>query len=62
MTPARIIRRLRKQAKLSMAELAEASGVSRQAIHLIEAGKREPAISTARKIVKALSVSLAVFD
>jgi DNA-binding XRE family transcriptional regulator len=62
MTPAKIIRGLRKKAKMSMAELAEACGISRQAIHLIEAEKREPGIITARKIVKAFGVSLAVFD
>lgn len=61
-TPAEIIFRLRKRSKLSMIELAKAASMTRQAVHAIEAGHREPSLKTAIAFVKAMGVSLAVFD
>ena len=62
MTPARILTKLRKQSGLTAQQLAEQAKLTRQAVHAIETGKREPSLSTARALVKAMGKSLAVFD
>lgn len=62
MTPARILAKLRKQSGLTAQQLAQAVNLTRQAIHAIETGKRQPSLKTARALVKAMGQSLAVFD
>lgn len=62
MKTAKILKSLRKKSGLSMAALAESAKLSRQAVHLIENGKREPGHQTLRKLAKALGASLAAFD
>ncbi len=49
---------LRQQAGMSQTELAHMSGVTGSAICMIEAGKREPKLSTAIAIADALHVSV----
>jgi DNA-binding XRE family transcriptional regulator len=53
---------LRKKARHSQRSLAEAAGLSRQAVAMIEKGTAAPSLETARKIAQALGVSLSVFD
>ena len=43
----------RKSAGLSMADLAARTGLSRQAIHLLETGQRQPRLDTAEKLLAA---------
>lgn len=62
MTIARKLATLRKDAGLTVIELTVKSGVSRAAIHAIEAGTRKPSLETARKLCKAMGVSLSEFD
>ncbi|NRB65492.1 MAG: helix-turn-helix transcriptional regulator [Saprospiraceae bacterium] len=50
--------RLRKQKKLSQAEVAQAVGVSRDAISKYERGDIVPSVETAKKIAEVLDVSL----
>ena len=57
------LRTLRESAGLSIQQLAERAGISRQAVQHLETGKRtNPAIDTVRKLAKALGKSLAEFD
>ncbi len=56
------LRQLREAAGLSGAALAEAAGVTAEAVRLIETGEREPRWSTVRKLAKALGVSVAEFE
>ncbi len=60
--PAKIIKALRERSTLTVEELANKAGISRQAIHSIEQGKRQPSLATAKAICKGLGASLAVFD
>lgn len=53
---------LREQAGLSREQLAAAASLSRQSLHLLEAGRRSPSLDTARKLVAALGLSLSAFD
>ena len=54
------IRELRRARKMSQAELAEKSGVSRTIISFLETGKSvETKTGTLQKIAEALDVSLA---
>jgi transcriptional regulator with XRE-family HTH domain len=46
--------------QLTQAQLAKASGVSQSTIAQIEKGKKDPSISTLKKIAAALDVHLAV--
>lgn len=62
MTPAQTLSRLRKSQNLTIEALAKSAGLTRQAVYALESGKRSPSLETARKIAKALGVSLAVFD
>jgi transcriptional regulator with XRE-family HTH domain len=57
--PARI-KWLREKAKLSQEKLAEAIGVSRPFIALIESGARSPSIEILGKIMDALSTKAGV--
>ncbi len=52
------IRVLRAERSLSQAELARKTGVSRQTISSIEAGRSEPSLSVAFEISEALGVSI----
>lgn len=49
------IRELRQKAGLTQADVAEATGASRQTINAIEAGKYAPSMELAFKIVRALN-------
>ena len=53
------VRQLREMRGLSMTELAEQSGVARQYLYVIEAGRREnPTLDVLRKLAKGLGVSM----
>lgn len=54
----KIIRELRKRLYLSQADLAESSGLSCRWISAIESGRRDPKISTLRKLAKGLEIPL----
>lgn len=56
------LKRLRTDAGLSQAALADLAGISDESIRLIEKGEREPNWSTVRKLARALNVSIASFD
>lgn len=53
---ARNLRRAREKAGLSQEALAERADMHRNAIALLEAGKRDPKVSTVAKLAKALGV------
>lgn len=57
----RNLRRLRKQHRLSLEELARQSGVSRAMLGQIEQGKSIPSIKTLWQVAQALSVSVSWF-
>ena len=52
---------LRKFRKMSVIELAEKAGITRQQVYAIEAGKHSPTIITLEKLAKALRVHPSVF-
>lgn len=52
------IRVLRAEKKISQADLADLTGVSRQAINAIENGKHEPSLSLGFKISQALNINI----
>lgn len=52
------LRECRKKAKLTQGELAKKAGLSMNMISLIELGLRAPGIKVAKKICKALGVTL----
>lgn len=52
---------MRKAAELSQRELAERAGVTHAQISIVEQNKSSPSISTLRKILNGLNVSLADF-
>jgi transcriptional regulator with XRE-family HTH domain len=52
------LRRIRTAAGVSGYKLAELSGMSKQAISSLELGKRQPTLETAKKLARALGVSL----
>lgn len=52
------LRALREAAGLSVAELATAAGLTRQAVSKLERGHREPALETARRLAAALGVTI----
>lgn len=56
------LRTLRETAGLSIPDLARAAVLTSQAVHQLERGEREPTLETAKKLAKALGVSLAEFD
>lgn len=53
------IREARRDARLTQEQLAEASGVDRQAINRIEQGHASPRLDSLIRIAAALDVSLA---
>jgi transcriptional regulator with XRE-family HTH domain len=62
-TFAQRLRALRVQSTLSVAELAQRSGLHRQVIYQLEAGDRtDPAWSTVQKLAKGLGVSTDQFN
>lgn len=58
---ARQIRWLREQRKLSQQALANASGLSRNTLSLLERGQTSPTLTTLRKIAAALQVDINLF-
>lgn len=54
---ARRLRQLREAAGLSVAELAAKLGVSRQAVHQLEAGRAQPAWETVQRLADVLGLS-----
>lgn len=55
------LRQLREARKLSMRGLAAASGLSANALSMIERGKTSPSVSTLHKLADALGVSITSF-
>lgn len=53
-----VVRRHRKQAKLSQERLAERADLSSKMISLVERGERIPSLTVADKIAKGLSIPL----
>jgi transcriptional regulator with XRE-family HTH domain len=51
------LRRARKRAGLTQEEVAERSGVHATEVSRIEAGKRDPRISTMERLAEAVEVS-----
>ena len=58
---ARQIRLLREQQSCSQQDLAEASGLSRNTLSLLERGRTSPTLATLQKIANALKVDIRVF-
>ena len=57
------IRKLRSQAGLTQAQLADRAGLSDEFMSRLERGKKSPSLATAGRIAEALGVTLAVlFD
>lgn len=55
------IRRLRREAGLTLEDLAERAGLTPHFIGSIELGQRDPSVSTVQAIAGALGVRLGVF-
>ena len=55
------IRNLREQRKLSQTALAEASGISRNTLSLVERGQTSPTVATLKSLAEALSVDINAF-
>jgi transcriptional regulator with XRE-family HTH domain len=53
------LRELRLDAGLSQQELAERAGITREAVSMMETGKRSPYPRTMRQLAAALGVSVA---
>ena len=47
---------------LSIADLATAAGMTRQAVDLLERGERQPSLETAERLATALGKKLRVFE
>ncbi len=58
---ARQIRRLRERRHLSQRALAQASGLSRNTLSLLERGQTSPTLATLEKIAAALQVDINIF-
>jgi transcriptional regulator with XRE-family HTH domain len=56
------LKALRESATLSVAELAERSGLARTHVHHLEAGTRQPDFATVLKLCEGLKVKLRVFE
>ncbi len=52
------LKELRAKRKMSQADLAEASGVSREYIARLELGQQDPTLGTLEKLAKALRVKV----
>lgn len=55
------VKYLRDLRKLSQTELAKLSGVSQATVAQIESGRKDPSVTTLKKLAKALDVTIAVF-
>jgi transcriptional regulator with XRE-family HTH domain len=55
------LKRLRLAAGMTMQDLADASGVSKQVVHNCEAGKSRPTWDVVQSLASALGVSTDVF-
>ncbi len=53
----RNLRRLRKEREMTQEEVGRRSGVHPTEVSRIEAGKRDPQVSTVERLAKALGVS-----
>jgi DNA-binding XRE family transcriptional regulator len=62
MTFSQTLRRLREQSGRTATELAQAAGISRQALAMLEAGTRQPSLETAKKLMAALGKSLSELE
>ncbi len=58
----RQLTKLREEAGLTQYALAKQSGVTAQAISMLEKGSRDPSWSTVVKLARALNVTVAAFD
>jgi transcriptional regulator with XRE-family HTH domain len=58
---AKRLRAIRKKAKISQYELAKRAGLTKQALSLLELGRRAPSWATVQAIAKALGVSCEAF-
>lgn len=56
--PRNLIYVLRRNKKLSQAELAKLCNVTQQHIHLIETGQKSPSLKVAAKLSTALGVTI----
>lgn len=56
------LRNLRVSAGLSVAALANAAGLTRQSVDLLEKGERKPSLETAERLAIALGETLRVFE
>jgi transcriptional regulator with XRE-family HTH domain len=54
------LRQLRVAARLTPYRLAKLSGLSRQAVSLLEQGKRQPTLETCSKLAQGLGIGLDV--
>jgi transcriptional regulator with XRE-family HTH domain len=52
------LQQLRAEREMSQADLAKASGVSREYIARLELGQQDPTLGTMRKLAKALKVKV----
>lgn len=53
------LKRLRAERAMSQADVAKASGLSREYIARLELGQQDPTLGTMRKLAKALKVKVA---
>jgi putative transcriptional regulator len=53
------LKQLRAEREMSQANLAKASGVSREYIARLELGQQDPTLGTMRKLAKAFKVKMA---
>jgi len=60
MTVSLNIKTFRKIANISQEDLAEKTGLTRNYLALIESGKRQPSLSTLRRISKVLKVPVSI--
>lgn len=54
--------RLREAAGLSMQQLGERAGISRQYVWRLEQGALQPSLETAQRLARALGKTLAVWE
>lgn len=55
------LRKLREGKNMTMSELAQAAGIRKQTVSLLEAEKRDPSWATVCKLADALDVDPATF-
>lgn len=56
------LRSLRTEAALSVSQLAGRADLTREAVRLLERGRREPSLETARKLARALGHRLECWE